>query len=189
MARSSITCSTEQRDLIDDLKRELAIALGKKSKRDVTDREFVQILLDTYTEHKNKSLLSLAKELANQLEGIVSLLTIAEDYERLRQEVEELRKENEELRRIINEKGGYIEDYESAKEQFCDFLKKEIERMGGPFKKDLEEALEFLRASKSPAQFLLRIYTAFVEPKRKEEEERTRRANSDAEIRYGGRLW
>ncbi len=97
--RSSIMCSRKQREKIDDLKKELAIALGKESKYDITDRQFVQILLDTYLEYKNKSLLSLAKELTDQLEGIISLLNIAEDYERLQQENEELRKELEELKK------------------------------------------------------------------------------------------
>lgn len=58
----------------------------------------MELLIKTFTEYKDQALLSLARELANQLEGIVSLLNIVEDNERLRKEVEELRKENERLR-------------------------------------------------------------------------------------------
>ena len=100
MVRSSISCSEDHRKFIRKLKIELEDATGKE----ITDREVMELLINTFKEYKNVALLSLAKELANQLEGIVNLLNIIDSYEMLKKEVEELRKENEQLKSALKDK-------------------------------------------------------------------------------------
>jgi predicted transcriptional regulator len=185
MARSSITCSDEQREEIYEIKRELKKIFGYKP----TDRDLVNLFLEAY---KERYPFFLAERLEKIVEELSKVAINVSDYEKLRQENEELRKEVEELRRELEEaksSGLVIADFETAKKVFCDVLRKEVEGKGGIFDKELKEAIDFLEKSVSPAQLLLRIHKAFIEPVKVEEEERTRRANSDAEIRYGGRLW
>ena len=185
MSGSSIRCTQDQRWEIVQLKRELRQLFGFEPR----DVDVVDMFLKAFREKEDVFLGEILERVANKLQKIAINVS---DYEKLRQENEELRKEVEELRRELEEaksSGLVIADFETAKKVFCDVLRKEVEGKGGIFDKELKEAIDFLEKSVSPAQLLLRIHKAFIEPVKVEEEERTRRANSDAEIRYGGRLW
>ncbi len=188
MAKSSITCSDDQRWEIVKIKKELKQLFGYEPK----DRELVDMFLKAFKEKESIFLGEILERVTNKLQEIAVNVS---DYEKLKQEVEELRKENEELRRKVKEAkemGLIVDNFETAKKVFCDVLRREIEEKGGIFEKDLKEAIDFLERSVSPAQFLLRIYKAFIEPiKAREEEEKRRKQtwSSEAGFHYGGRVW
>jgi len=133
MARSSISCSNEHRKFIRKLKDELEEATG----REPTDRDVIDLLINTFREYRNVSLLSLAKELANQLEGIVSLLNIIDSYETLKKENEELRKENERLREQLKNQTVVS----NAREAFVLFVRKVTEEAEGQLSKETQDKL------------------------------------------------
>ena len=125
-SRSSFAIDIEQRVRINKLKKQLEESTGKR----IFDRDFMQILLDTFEEHQHKSLVAEAQKLIELANELILREEMIKDYEKLKEENEELRKQVEELKEKLNKVD--LTQY-SAKELFYAFVRRlsdELEQQG-----------------------------------------------------------
>jgi len=192
MAGSSIRCTDGQRRKIILLKMKLQEILGFEPR----DKELVDLFFKAYEE---KYPFFLAERLERIVEELKKVAIDVSDYENLKQENEELRKAVEKLKEEIRELkvkrvevednslsldnivniliSKYAEKLEDVKSTTTLFDDKEIEGM--------YKALEWLKEEmKNPTTFLLKIYENFIKDENVEI-----RQYSEANIRYGGRIW
>ena len=92
MARSSLTCSSEQRKEINRIKMKLEELFGYEPK----DRELLDLFIKAYKENYPHFLAERLERIVNELSAII---VDVQEIEKLQQENEELRKELEELKK------------------------------------------------------------------------------------------
>ncbi|ADB57894.1 hypothetical protein [Archaeoglobus profundus] len=120
--RSSISCSADQRKKISKIKMNLEELFGYEP----TDRDFIDLLLETYEKKYPYRLSEWLENIVKELSNIVAGLR---EFELLRQENEELRKEIEELKEKLKD-GLTSATYEELHDRFVRTLSRHLEQMG-----------------------------------------------------------
>ena len=187
MGRSSLACSDEQRKKINRIKMNLESLFGYEPK----DRDLMDLFLKAYEE---KYSFFLAERLEKVVEELKKVAIDVSDYENLKQENEELRKAVEKLKEEIKELKR-VKDGSLSLDNIVNMLiSKYVEKLrevdstvllNDEEVKGMYKALEWIKEEmKNPTTFLLKIYENFIKDENVEI-----RQYSEANIRYGGRIW